>query len=531
MTNFLKPLSAIGVAISVCACSAINAPTEKAEDTNQELLIAKGKRDYVDNLPNVHSFSAMYVPELTAEEASLPKWYDDFASVAVDGLELQQVLSMLLEGKDLRVEYRPGVLEQKKVSIAGEHSTIGGYLEALASATGYQVEPNGNAIIFSKYVERVFPIRSITGNYEFAIGKKGETSLDSQSQSSQNATSEAVKSHGEEYGTLTGEFDPLDSFKKGVEIILGCKAQQSAASALGSLSGSSSVAQTLNEDIEFQLTQNDLCDSGSKVEKLESDNSLLVRALPSQMQKVDKFIAEKTERELRQVRLDVTLVAVELKEDTALSLDLSLKDSVLGNSDFGIMTKPNTGSSLLGGMGNLGSAVLSHTSGTNLALQALSEQGTILDKTVLRGVAANHRLMKITDVKKRSYIADRRLAQTADVGTTTSIEQEVVESGRVLYAVPNIGPSDVLVKLSTSLSSLLGLDTKGEEGNQVESPEISDREIEAIVQMKPGRPVLVGGFSVKETQTLKSLNGTSGFTRSSSGTDVELVMVVEAVYL
>lgn len=528
MKNSSKNIITVLLMGSISACAAINAPVEKANDTKQELLIAKAKRDHVDSVPNVHVFNMMYVPELSMEEASLPDWYEDPISVSVNDLMLSEVVAQIVKGKNIRVEYRPGVVEQSKVTISGEHENIGGYLEALASATGYQVEPNGNAIIFSKYVERAFPIRSISGKYNTSIGKKGQEQQGTNSQNSDFATSQAVKSNGEEYGTLTNEYDPLDSFKKGVEVLLGCKEQQR--NSLNPMGMQSEATESLERDVNFQLDQRERCESGSMVRKLESDNSLLVRALPSQMKKVQAFITEKTERELRQVRIDVTLVALELSSDTALALDLSLEDSVVGNSKFGLKTQSNIGTSLIGGMGNLGKSVISHMSGTQIALQALQEQGTILDKTILRGIAANHRLTKITDVNKRSFIAKRQLAQTADVGTTSAIEQEVVESGRVLYAIPNIGPSDVVLKLSTSLSSLLDLDTKGEEGNQVESPEISDREIDTLVRVKPGKPILVGGFSVKETQTLQSLNGTSGITRSSSDSEVELVMVVEAVY-
>tara|TARA_B100000482_G_scaffold174647_1_gene143267 strand:- start:4062 stop:4811 length:750 start_codon:yes stop_codon:yes gene_type:complete len=249
------------------------------------------------------------------------------------------------------------------------------------------------------------------------------------------------------------------------------------------------------------------------------------------MNKVEKFITEKTERELRQVRVDVTLAAIEVTEDTAFSLDFAVLDNVVGSSDLGLTTASNLSESIIGGLSSRGTATLTHTSGTNLALTALQKQGTILDKATLRGVAFNHRIAKITDINKRSFISDRPLGTTAEVGVTSSVEQDVVESGRALFIKPNIGPSDVVIYISTSLSSLIDIRSRGDEGEEVESPEISDREFSSMVLVRPGKPVLVGGFTVNEVQSITSLNGVSGITRSSTNSEVEIVMIVEAVYI
>ena len=524
-----KVLASFAVVSVVRGCAAINAPSKVSNDTQDELLLAKAKRDYQDQAPNVHAFAAMYVPVLSAEEASLPKWYDDKKSMSVDGLSLEDVVANLIKNRNIRVEWRAGVIRSEELTISGKYNSIGGYLEAIAAATGYQVDTSKDSIVFSKFVERVFPIRSIAGKYEYAIGKRNENIKDSTGDGNEYARSDAVKSKGEEYGTVSGSFNPLHDFRDGVEVILGCSEEAGSLQQSNSLQGG--ATEVLENDLSYQLELRQRCEKGAKVKILTSDNSLLVRALPSQMNKVARFIAEKTERELRQVRVDVTLVAVEVHQDTALSLELNLDDSQIGGSKFGASTTSNASGSIMGGLGSLGSALVSHQSGTQVALKALQEQGTILDKTILRGVIQNNRITKITDVKKQSFIAKRELAQTADVGTATSIEQEVVQSGRVLYVQSNIGPSDVVLHISSSLSQLLDLDTKGEDSNQVESPEISDRELNAVFTVQPGKPLMVGGFTVKETQSSESENGLSGISRSSRDSEVELVMVVEAVYI
>ena len=534
--NTPKLLLTLSVIAGIAGCSVLTKPNEAEEANKSEMLLAKARRDLVDSSPNVHTFSSMYVPVLTLKESQLPGWYKTPKSIKVKNRALEDVISELIESRDIRVKYLPGVVRSLDVSLYGTHKTLGGYLEAIASATGYQLDVKENLVTFSKYVERVFPIRNISGNYDFAIGKKEEQSQSNNNSSNGFAAAEAVKSNGDEFSNLSGSYDPLEDFKAGVETVLGCREEGDKSSLnIGSSGGESGershVQQALESDMNFQLSQLDKCEGGAVVKELRSDNSLLVRALPFQMNKVEKFITEKTERELRQVRVDVTLAAIEVTEDTAFSLDFAVLDNVVGSSDLGLTTASNLSESIIGGLSSRGTATLTHTSGTNLALTALQKQGTILDKATLRGVAFNHRIAKITDINKRSFISDRPLGTTAEVGVTSSVEQDVVESGRALFIKPNIGPSDVVIYISTSLSSLIDIRSRGDEGEEVESPEISDREFSSMVLVRPGKPVLVGGFTVNEVQSITSLNGVSGITRSSTNSEVEIVMIVEAVYI
>lgn len=511
----------IMASIALAGCNAFTQPAKVANHTNNELLALKARAEYQDQTPNVYHFTTMYVPVLTETESAYPKWYYSSGRLSFSDAPLDLIMSELAKNYKLKVEYRSGVDRDLRVSVSGEGQTVGGLISSLEATSGYQFEINDTVIVINKYVTEIFPIRSLTGTYEYGIGKKNMGNSGSGTTSSGYATADAVKSTGDEFSKIEGEFDPLIDFKNGVEIILGCKAAEDI----------KRVEDLQNEAETEQKTLVTKCDEGASVKELRSDNSLLVKALPSQLENVRSFIDDKTERELRQVRLSLTLVAIEVTDDSALGFDFDVIDSVVGGSRLSLNTVSNATASIIGGLTDRGTATLTDSSGTSMALEVLEEHGTILAKNRLRTVASNHRVAKLSDVEKQSFIADRELQTTADVGTTTSIEQQVVESGLMLYALPNIGESDVVLHISNSLSSLLRLDTKGESGNEVESPQISDREFNTTFRVYPNKPVIVGGFSLEDKQSLVSQNGVGGHSRSSTSVETELLLIVEVDYL
>ena len=130
---------------------------------------------------------------------------------------------------------------------------------------------------------------------------------------------------------------------------------------------------------------------------------------------------------------------------------------------------------------------------------------------------------------KISLIIDRPVNSTANVGTEKGVTQRVVNSGRIFYMLPNIGESDVILNISSSLSSLKDIQRKGGEGSEVESPEISDREIETTVKLQPNRPQVVGAFAINESQSVFARTGLAGKADSSRDKEVYVVMLAEAI--
>jgi MSHA biogenesis protein MshL len=211
---------------------------------------------------------------------------------------------------------------------------------------------------------------------------------------------------------------------------------------------------------------------------------------------------------------------------------ISCWDQLLGSA-IGVKHVTSAFSSMGGGLGARGKTLLQHKNGSELALEALSEQGSILQSSVLRAVLINHRVTQLNSVSKVSYISDRPQQITLNVGTTRGIEQKVAQSGTLLYLLPNIGVNDAVLHISSSQSALIRLDKKGEGDSQVESPVVDDKLLNTTVILRPGRPVFVGGFSNDELSAIFSASGQilPGLSRSAMDKNVETVMMVEMAYL
>lgn len=504
---------------SLTGCAAYKAPEEASEKINGALSAHIAKRDYRDPTPNIVHFDAMYVPQLTKEEAALPDWWFKREKSVFNGDTFSSVMGHMQKTHGVNVELRPGVDDSVLVVSRSSRGTVGDVINAVRASTGYQYEINESTLVWRKYLTEVFPVRTVAGAYDFSIGKKNANSTNANTSESGTAQSTAVQASGDEFSNTSGNYNPLEDVLVGVETILGCEGQQ--------LNGA--PPQVGDAAAKGGAESFERCDYGASVSVLPSDNSLIVRALPSQLDQVREFVEVKTERDLRQIRVSMTLVTVSKNNDSSLSLDLNLQDYI--DSDRWLLEAASSaGSAIVGGITDAGTVDVTYRNGTDAAFGLLSEQGDILQRSSMGGVAMNHRISVLTNVNKVSYIAERVLETTSNVGTTTGIEQEVAESGTLLYMLPNIGEHDVVLHVSSSLSDLVRLRQQGEVGNEVESPEISDRELSTVVRLEHGKPKFVGGFSIDETEALFNQSGI-GFSRSSQDESVETVMLVMAEWI
>lgn len=528
-----KFLISLSATVLLGACSSFYEPERVSSKNSNYELFAKHALTFEDKTPNVYKFNAFYVPELAEEDKKVAAWAEKRVN---QKLSTESKLGFLLDsviGEQLiNVELREGVDTEKLIVLPNlaEELTIKELLTLISASTGYKIDIRENSLVINKYVTQIFPVRAPVGLYEFAIGKKVESQ--SSGDSDDFAKADALLATGDEFATLKGEFDPLSDYLSGVESILSCKSNEELSRLKSALDKESATDDLDANSINDKSAAIFKCESGASAKIIKSDSSIFVKALPSQIVEVEKFIKKKTERDLRQVRVDLTLVAVEKNNDTAFNFDADLIDKTLAGIDkLAIETISKSSSGVIGGLGDRGVSKLSHINGTSLLLESLAKHGSILDKTYMIASASNNRIGKFTDSSKISLITDRPVNSSSNFADNANfengVEQKVVSSGRVFYMLPNIGESDVVLSVSTSLSSLKDIVQKGGKGSEVESPEISDREINTTVRLEPNRPKIIGGFSIDESQSLFSSTGLTGIGRSSRDRQVHVVMVAE----
>lgn len=505
------------LATLVAGCSLMTPPVEVADEILNQHADIMASVNKKEPTPNILQFSKMYIEPLTKEQAALPNWFYDDAKASFNGLPISQAMRILFKGKMVNIEYRSGIDLSTPITLSRRNSSVGEVLDAISGVTGYQYQVNGSNIVWNKYIVKTFPIQALIGQSSYAIGKKEVRSGGSNSP----MQADSLSSTGDEFSVRTGEAAMLDEVKNGVDVILGCKTDKE----IEQLSSSTD-------------TENagpiDKCDNGATSQVLRSDSSILVRALPSQIEAVETFINDKNEIATRQIRVNLTMLTVEINDSSQMSLDLSLIDQAINSaSNVSIGYTGNAVANLIGGLTKPSSGSINYKDTTQATIEALNKQGSILHKVILRGVSLNNIVSQLTSINKVNYISDRPLQQTANVGATTGIEQSVAESGVLLYMLPNIGHRNVVLHISSSQSALISLDTKGEGASSVESPTLDDKIINTIVKAEPNKPIIIGGFTNNQLQSVFSGEGSlmPGFSRSSVSKNIETVILVEVEYL
>lgn len=520
------------LALNGCTTNPFTAPENVLNDIKQQKQHTLTARDDAPSFDNVFLYNGMYVEQLSLAESVLPNWYHKKCSTSFGEMKLSKLLTKLFDGKRVNIEYRDGVEKDSHIKVSGDDLTHGDILEAIAAETGYTFKADEATVVLSKYQTRVFPVRVLGGSVQYSIGKKKLAQASSGSSGQDEVKSDLVANVGDEFSVISGQVDPLADFKTGVDEVLGCTVQAKQ-TRQDKQPADFAITSAPNAPQQSKHSEQSTCAQGASAKLVPSNNSIIVRAIPSQLEQVAKYIERQHQVAMRQIRVNLTLVSVEMAKDSQLNLDFDVSDSHLFGSSLGVKHVTSAFTNMLGGLGNRGKTVLQHKNGSSLAIEALSKQGSILQSSVLRAVLINHRITQLTNVSKVSYISDRPQQVTVNAGTTRGIEQKVAQSGTLLYMLPNIGVKDAVLHISSSQSALIRLDPKGEGDNQVESPVVDDKMLNTSVILQPGRPVFIGGFSNNELNAVFSESGAllPGMSRSSVDKNVETVMVLEMEFI
>jgi type II secretory pathway component GspD/PulD (secretin) len=254
------------------------------------------------------------------------------------------------------------------------------------------------------------------------------------------------------------------------------------------------------------------------------------------MDAVRMFINEKNQMLTRQIAIQVSFINIEFTDENQMNVDFSLAaESISKNIKLSSVTTAASG--ILGGLDPRGVISIESTdprySGSKAFLEALSQQGAVSQKTYPRVIATHNHVGVVGNIDRVNYISGRESFTSNSVGSQASIVQSETETGFMLYALPNIGDNDAIIKISTSQSALLDIETKGEGDQLVESPIINDKLFNTTIKVEFGKPILIAGLSDTLLQSAGTESGLlpTGVSRSSKERTVETILMIEAVRL
>ncbi len=508
-----------------CSSAVLTTPAAVKKNIDNDLNTVESYRVQGISTPLVIEFDHVFVEPLSKEAVQMPRWYLAKVNKSFKAEAFDQVLASTFHGMNVHFEFRDGINTNHLVNINSQ-GTFGDILDSIQSQTGYSydVSRDGDAIVWSKYVTKTFHIEQLGGNVEYSIGRKGlqsgsagNTAGSGAQQSQQGgAGGNAISDTDQEYSVMSGTLNVLADVQLGVDAILGC-----------------TKSNRLETDGSEDTSTDIVCEHGATSTIMTSDNSIIVRALPSQVASVGQFIKQQNYSLSRQVAIDITLINVEFNDNTQAGIDFDLIDKTFRDwGNIGLTTTANAGG--IGGLDPRGVFTLGYArqgeDPSRLFVEALSSQGAVSEKRYPRVVTMNNKLGTIGNIDSELYISDRPISTTANVGSTLGITQSTATTGYVLHALANIGPENVIVHLSTSLSALLDLVKKGSVGAEVESPKTNDKLFNTTVRLKSGRPMVIAGLSDDRSQYKSNVSGVllPGMAKTTKSRNVETILMIKA---
>jgi MSHA biogenesis protein MshL len=443
------------VFFALVGCSTLDQPEKVKLSNTADFEFVKEQKKQRVATPFVVEMNRVYVRQISDKEARMPSWFLSKVSKSYDAVGLLAVVQDLFRGISVKIEFREGVKKGQLLRLKAK-GTYGEALNTIKAITGYQWEYSDDTLVWSKYVTKIFQVHQLSGNVAYSVGRKGIRGSGgdgggSQSSSQRNVVSgDVFSASSDEYSVISGEIDVLADVGVGVKAILGCSPKN----------------QGEKVDGQVQLLHSSSpCAQGASAEILRSTSSIVVVGLPSQVEAVGQFIAQKNIELTRQVMIDISMISVEFNDNTQFAIDVDLVRTAFRNwGNFSLAT--TAGNGLIGGLDARGVLSLKYgnegTDPSALFIEALEKQGSVSEKRYPRVVAINNRVGTVANIDRVNFIEDRTVSSIANIGTNLGIVQATAETGYTLHALPNIHNDSIVLHLSTSLSALLDLEKKGE---------------------------------------------------------------------
>ena len=234
---------------------------------------------------------------------------------------------------------------------------------------------------------------------------------------------------------------------------------------------------------------------------------ITVTATPSQLKRVEKYIAEMQRRLKKQVVIDVSIIAVDLNNEYKQGVDWSKFElgfnTYIGNpgSNTGSSAKwINKGNSLSDGFGR----TLSIAANLNFSIDGMIN---FLETNGKAKVVSSPKVTTLNNQQALISVGDNinyRVQEQTDSGNsnsdrlTTTYKQYSVFIGILLNLLPEVSDNNkIMLRINPSLSSFKYAedDTRGQNTSIREiAPDTVQKKLSTVVQVNSGDTIILGGL-------------------------------------
>ncbi len=344
--------------------------------------------------------------------------------------------------------------------------SLKGLLDTVAARFGVSWKYSNGTIQFFRNDTRTFQITAVPGDTELSA-----------------TVSSAASSGGGEGGGGSSGVNNNNSHSTGVKSQL-------------------SVYSSIEKAVNIMLS------AGGRVVASPATGSITVSDTPDNLERIALFIDRENQSMSRQVMINVTVLAVTLSRGDNYGIQWNAVYKTLSRK-FGITNTLAAAVNATAFSAAILDTASSKFAGSNVLIEALSEQGRVRRETTASVVTLNNQPVPVQVAKQTSYLKSSQTTLTANVGSTTTLTPGMVTSGFNMTILPNVlSNGTVMLQFATDISSLRALRTVRSNNSTIETPEVDTRNFLQRVAMKSNETLIISGFEQTDDNLTQQGTGT-----------------------
>lgn len=265
-----------------------------------------------------------------------------------------------------------------------------------------------------------------------------------------------------------------------------------------------SVWEDITKSIEIMLSP-----EGSVIAS-QSTGKITVTDTPVFLNVIDNYIESVNETLLKQVVINVRVLAVDISDSESYGLNW---DAIYSNIDKNFSVGLSSPFSQATGAADFAVNILSKGkwAGTKAFIQALSTQGDVSQVTSSSEITMNHQPVPIQVGREKSYLASSQTTLNNTVSSTT-LQPDLISTGFSMNLVPNImNNQEILLQFGADISTLINIESISSGGSTIQVPEIETRNFVQRVKLRTGDTLVVSGFEQSNLSGKRSSVGNDAF--------------------
>lgn len=478
MKHALISLLALGLSLGGCATQQYKDNDAGIDDVKREIEMHRDQTVEPEVSEPLSIKEEAFVEPKEVPLEQVPEFLQHKVDIQAENLPLDFLVYQVMEGTNIPVTYDATVSRGKEVSLFFK-GTAKEALDMLAAASGYHYRVGKNKVSWSALVTRSFNIGYLPGENSYNMGVTEDADDNSATDAAGNDVAQFNTdsgSSGEEYSQNKGELNVWDD---------------------------------LNNVIDSMLSEQ------GRVFVSEATTTVTVTDSADRVEQIANFIESLNGSLSSRVRLDIKVIEVNLNDQHRNGVDLNLVREVLGGD--GSISLANEVRSAIANRTAADTATLSISegdwAGTNVLLDALSEQGKVSVVTEPSTVVLNNNVASIQITNETAFLKSIKSTVTPDVGATTELTPGVVKDGFTLFVLPTISDEHVLMHMSSNLSTLKGINEVSSGDSTIQTPQTAQNRFNLRTAVRNGETLVLGGFR----QTRKENTDRRGFGTSLYG--------------